>query len=71
MSIEKVKQLANEAAVYVPFNCEGLRVVAVVEEEGYFLCEGEDSGDNYQIMFEEVDLDNDMFYKLVLMENVV
>jgi len=69
MSIEKVKQLANEAAVYIPEGSEGIRIVAVIEEEGYFLGEGEETGENYQITFEEVDLDNDMFYKLVLMEN--
>ena len=70
MSIEKVKQLANEAAVFLPKeSSESIRIVAVMGEEDYFLGEGEETGENYQIEFVDVDLDNDKFYKLVLMEN--
>jgi hypothetical protein len=69
MSIEKVKQLANEATVYIPEDCESIRIEASFSDEGYFCGIGEESGEGYQIEFTEVDLDNDMFYKLVLMEN--
>ena len=66
---EKVCELANAAAIYVPFDAEGMRIIAVVVEDGCFYAEGEESGEDYRIEFEDVDLEQDMFYKLTLMEN--
>ena len=65
--MNKVQELAEQAAIYVPQDCEGMRINAVVSEEGYFLAEGEETGEQYQIKFSEVDLDNDMFYGLQLL----
>ena len=67
MTIPKAKQLAQEAAVYVPFNGEAIRIDNY--NENNFCGTGEESGVPYTVPYEYVDLDNDMFYKLVLMDN--
>ena len=66
---EKVHNLVIQAAIYVPFDGEGCRIISYIEEEHYFLAEGEESGEQYQIHYADVDLKQDMFYKLTLMEN--
>jgi hypothetical protein len=40
-----------------------------MSEENYFLAEGEESGDQYQVDYADVDLDNDIFYRLQKMDN--
>ena len=65
MSTDKVKAMIQEAAVYVPFDCEGIRISYC--EDDAFYGEGEQSGDSYKITYEEVDLDRDLIYKFVLM----
>lgn len=69
-----VHKLACRAAIYVPFDGESMRIVATFygddldgDEEAYFLGEGEESGDNIQVLYTDVDLDYDMFYELQLM----
>ena len=81
MSIEKIKEIVRQAAIYVPFNCEGIRIDyydsddTIMEEQtmdedytGRFFGIGEESGEEYGIYYSEVNLDEDMFYKLVLID---
>jgi len=70
----KVLKIVSEAAIYVPAECEGIRIShwdANPEDEDYegaFWGQGEESGEEYKIFFSEVDLENSMFYKLTLIE---
>ena len=75
MSIEQVKEIVGRAAVYVPFDCEGVRIEywdtdSNVEDEevSRFYGTGEESGEQYAIDFVDVDLDKDLFYELKLIE---
>jgi|TARA_B100000780_G_scaffold113649_1_gene79606 hypothetical protein len=66
-----VKDIVEESYVYIPDNCEAMRIITSIYEEtdlaeSHFLAEGEESGDQYQIYFSEVNLANDFFYKLTL-----
>jgi len=65
---DTVKSIVEQSAIYIPFNCEGTRIIATFGDDGYFLAEGEETGEQYEIQFSEVDLKNDMFYKLVLVD---
>ena len=67
--LANVAAMAENAAVYVQSEGEGIRILACVSEENHFLGEGEESGDSYQIDYSEVDLENDMFYRFQLMDN--
>jgi len=60
-----VKQMIQNASVYIPFNCEGIRINNCDEES--FTGTGEESGEEYSVEYDEVDLANDMIYRLVLM----
>jgi len=62
---QTAKQMIQEAAIYVPFNCEGIRISHCEDDAFYGV--GEESGESYKITYEEVDLDNDLIYKIVLM----
>ena len=76
MSLDKVKEIVGRAAVYVPFNCEGIRIDywdtdTNVEDDDVpqrFYGTGEESGEQYAIDFADVDLAQDMFYELKLIE---
>ena len=46
-----------------------MRVITSRTEENYFLAEGEESGEQYQIEYADVDLENDTFYCLQKMDN--
>ena len=63
----KVMQMVAEAAVYVPFNCEGMRVDTWDKDMECFYATGEETGESYHVTFAEVDLEMDSFYKLVAM----
>ena len=63
---KQVKEVVQQSAVYVPKDCEGIRIICTIEEESIFIGIGEESGLEYQVAFEEVDLKADLFYKLVL-----
>ena len=71
---QKVMEMVSQAAIYVPFNCEGIRIDYWdtrddLEEgvEGAFYGTGEETGESYQILFAQVNLEEDTFYKLVAM----
>ncbi len=61
-----VEKLATEAYVYIPEDREAITIRATVVEEEMIYGTGEETGDEYAISFEEVDIKNDMFYKLTL-----
>jgi len=67
--LANVAALAENAAVYVQEEGEGMRILACISEEDYFLAEGEETGESYQIHYSEVDLETDMFYRFVVMDN--
>lgn len=82
--LEKVKELASRCAIYIPYNCEAMRIDYYDSPEeitynsdsaddteyfGNFYGTGEESGDEYIIKFEDVNLENDMFYELKLVSN--
>jgi hypothetical protein len=62
---QTAKEMIQEAAVYVPFDCEGIRISHC--EDDCFYGTGEESGDEYCITYDEVDLDKDLIYKFVLL----
>ena len=66
--IAKVAELMDAAAVYIPFNDEAIRITACDHTNNCMIGEYEMEGTPVTIQFEDVDLTNDMFYKLVLME---
>lgn len=67
--IETVINLVESAYLYIPYDSEALRINHTDREEGIFYTTGEESGDEIAISFEDVDLERDMFYKLVLMDS--
>lgn len=67
-NVSKVLSMVNEACVYIPFHGEAMRIDAVVAKDGVFYGTGEETGEQYSVELTEVDLDNDLFYKMVLME---
>jgi hypothetical protein len=62
---DKIKALIQSAAVYVPLDCEGIRITHC--EDDCFYGEGEESGDGYQIFYGAVNLDVDLIYGMVLL----
>ena len=68
-SIETVINIVESAYLYIPYNSEALRINHTDREEGIFYTTGEESGDEIAVSFEDVDLERDMFYKLVLMDS--
>jgi hypothetical protein len=72
--IDLVHKLVSRAAVYVPFDGEAVRITTFFagddldgDEEPYFIGEGEETGDNISVPFEDVDLDYDNFYEMTLL----
>lgn len=61
----KVLELVSQAAIYIPAECEAIRISTWDEDEKCFYGDGEETGESYSITFKEVDLKDDMFYKLV------
>lgn len=64
-----VAALAENADLYIQEEGEGMRIIACMSEEDHFLAEGEETGESYQIHYSEVDLETDMFYRFVVMDN--
>lgn len=61
-----IKEMIQHATVYVPFNCEGIRINNCDEES--FTGTGEESGEEYSVEYDEVDITGgDTIYRLVLM----
>jgi hypothetical protein len=66
---EKVHRIAKEAYVYIPFNGEATCITQASEEDGCIYARGEETGNEYIFQYEDVDLEEDMFYKLTMLEN--
>ena len=68
-----VAALAENAIIYIQYDkdedLESMRIITSMSEENYFLAEGEESGEQYQIEYADVDLKNDIFYRLQKMDN--
>ena len=69
-----VAALAENAIIYIQHDngqadFESMRIITSMTEENYFLAEGEESGEQYQIEYADVDLENDTFYRLQKMDN--
>jgi hypothetical protein len=58
--------VVSGAAIYCPADGETIRI-SHYDEEGFY-GQGEESGEEYQVLYKEVDFDSDLFYKLVLIE---
>ena len=67
--LANVAALAENADLYIQEEGEGMRIIACMSEEDYFLAEGEESGEQYQVDYDDVDLENDTFYRLQKMDN--
>ena len=71
--LANVAALAENAIIYIQYDkdqdLESMRILACMSEENYFLAEGEESGEQYQIEYADVDLENDTFYRLQKMDN--
>jgi hypothetical protein len=70
--LANVAALVENAIIYIQYDDddrESMRIITSMSEENYFLAEGEESGEQYQIEYADVDLDNDIFYRLQKMDN--
>ena len=71
--LANVAALAENAIIYIEYDkdedLESMRIITCMSEENYFLAEGEESGDQYQVDYADVDLENDIFYRLQKMDN--
>jgi len=63
-NIDSIRAKVEQAAFYVPIDGELIRISHC--EEDAFHGIGEDSGDEYTIHYEDVNLNQDLLYKLVL-----
>jgi uncharacterized membrane-anchored protein len=61
-----VKKIIADTALYFQKDAEGIRLHYL--EDNYFVGEGDETGEEYWIEYTDVDLKNDMFYKVVLMD---
>ena len=70
--LANVAALVENAIIYIQYDDddrESMRIITSMSEENYFLAEGEESGEQYQIEYADVDLENDIFYRLQKMDN--
>lgn len=78
MNTEKLIELVARSSIYVPADCEGIRIdyydtlddleADMDEDELSFYGTGEETGESYQIAYVDIDLENDMFYELKLVD---
>ena len=76
--ITKLINIVGRSAIYVPADCEGMRIdyydtlgdleADMTEDELGFYATGEESGEQYKVSYSEVDLEKDMFYELKLVD---
>lgn len=66
-NIHKVKEMISEAAIYIKDGDVGFRINYIDEDGLSFNATSEEDGEEVNFLFTEVDLDNDLIYKLVLM----
>ena len=79
MNIAKLINIVARSAVYIQEGCEGIRIDYydtldemeendLTEDELGFYGTGEESGEQYKIMYKDIDLDKDMFYELKVVD---
>ena len=79
MEIKHLIKLVAQSAIYVPAESEGIRIDYydtldeidendLPEDEAGFYGTGEESGESYKIQYVDINLAEDMFYKLVLVD---
>ena len=78
MNVDKLIRIVGSSSVYVPINCEGILIdyydtleeltEDMTEDELGFYGTGEESGEQYKISYSEIDINKDLFYKLVLVD---
>jgi hypothetical protein len=76
--LNKLIKLVSISAVYVPDESEGMRInywqttsdleTGLEPDELCFYCTGEESGEEFMIAYNDIDLATDMFYKLELVD---
>lgn len=66
--IDKVKEMIENAYIYIPYDNEALLINYYDHDTQTIHATGEESGDEIQIEYLEVDLEKDMFYQLNLLE---
>ena len=65
---EAIRRLVSEAAVYMTPDAM-YSVDCHLEEEQAFMVTDEDTGDEHQIGYDDVNLNTDVFYKLQRLES--
>lgn len=63
--IDKIADLVEDSMFFVQAGVSWLRINYCDMEEGSFHAMDENTGEEYKIMFDEVDLSKDKFMKLV------
>jgi hypothetical protein len=66
--IATVANLVEDAYLYVEQYARGWLIQTYDHEAKVFWCLSEEGGDEQEFKYSEVDLENDAFYKLTLME---
>lgn len=76
--ITKLIALVSRSAVYIQEGSEGIRInywqteddleAGLEPDELCFYGTGEESGEEYMIQYTDIDLENDMFYELKLVD---
>jgi hypothetical protein len=63
-TVEQIRRVVQMSAIYYSAaDQEGIRIHYTNDAD--FVGEGEETGESYQIGFDEIDLDEDTFYMLV------
>ena len=81
MNIAKLIHIVGRSAVYIQEGSEGIRVDYydtldemeendLTEDELGFYGTGEESGEQYKIMYKDIDLERDMFYELKVIDTI-
>lgn len=65
--ISKIKALIENAYIYIPYENEALLINYWDHETQLIHATGEESGDEIQVGYDEVDLEKDLFYSLKLL----
>lgn len=63
--LDKVQKMITEASVYVQNGDHGYRINYT--DESSFNCTSEETGEEVEFLYSEVDLDADLIYRLQLM----
>lgn len=81
MNLQKLISIVARSAVYIQEGSEGIRIDYydtldemeendLTEDELGFYGTGEESGEQYKIMYKDIDLERDMFYELKVIDTI-